>query len=390
MTTSPFSNPQFQLAVVGGGQLGKMLVAEARRMDISVHILDPSADAPAQFGAQSFTQGSFLDFDTVVAFGRQASAVTIELEAVNVDALEQLEKEGIPVYPESRVLRLLQNKPSQKDTFQKAGIPTSAYESFPSVQALHQARESGKWPLPFVWKIAMGGYDGFGVTIVKTEEQAQQLPVGPCLVEECVSIALEVAVQVARHPNGTVAVYPVCDMEFHPTANQVEFVLAPTALSSALAAESQSLALRTLEALDMHGLLSVELFYTTDGNLLVNEVAPRPHNSGHWTLEGAATSQFEQLLRLCADLPLGSTELLHPAAMANLVGAEGYSGPVFYEGVQELMAMPLVYLHVYGKSHTRSFRKMGHLTALGATRAEARSRAEAARDAIRVVTSPKF
>ena len=388
MTSSPFSNPLFTLGIVGGGQLGKMLLAAARRMDIAVAVLDPATDAPAQYGAHRFERGSLTDYATVLNFGRQCQSVVLELEAVNADALIQLEVEGIPCFPPGRVLRILQNTARQKAFFAEFGLPTAPFTVYDSIAALHADRAAGAWPLPFVWKAATGGYDGFGVTLVRTEEQAQALPNGECLAEALVDLDLEVAVQVARSRSGETAVFPVTDMDFHPTANQVEFVVVPTRLSTALAAAAQELALKLVESLELVGLLSVEFFVDRSGHLWINEAAPRPHNSGHWTLEACATSQFEQLVRAACDLPLGETTAHAAAAMANVVGAEGHQGPVHYEGALDVLAQPGVHLHLYGKRETRPFRKMGHLTAVAETADEARKRAAAGRDALRVVTLP--
>ena len=388
MNSSPFSNPNFTVGIVGGGQLGKMLLAAARQMDIATAVLDPSPDAPAQWGTHRFDRGALTDYQTVLDFGRICQSVVLEIEAVNAEALMQLEREGIPCFPPGRVLHILQNKARQKAFFAESGLPTAPFSVYPTVEALHADRAQGAWPLPFVWKAATGGYDGFGVQLVRTEEQARTLPDGECIAEQLVDLSTEVAVQVARSPRGEMAAFPVTDMDFHPTANQVEFVVVPTRLPPELADRAQSLARELVVALDLVGLLSVEFFVDRSGNLWINEVAPRPHNSGHWTLEACATSQFEQLLRAACDLPLGSTQAHAAAAMANVVGAEGHSGPVHYIGGDRVLALPGVHLHLYGKRETRPFRKMGHLTAVAETADLARQRAAEGRDALQVVTLP--
>ncbi len=381
---SPFSNPHVQVALLGGGQLGKMVLAEARRMDISVRVLDPSSDAPCRLGAERFEVGSFQDYDTVVSFAQGASAVGIEIESVNADALETLEQQGIPCFPPSRVLRVIQDKVRQKEFYATQGLPTSDFTRYESLSALRSAVTSGQQSLPFVWKLGQGGYDGFGVSIVRTMDDLNTLSEGICIAESLVPIATEIGVVVARNSAGDVACFPPVEMEFHPVANQVEFVVCPASLPAESLAQAEALAVQVAEAFDTLGLLAVELFYTTDGHWLVNEVAPRPHNSGHLTIEGCSTSQFEQMLRAMCELPFGDTSLRQPAVMANIVGAEGFSGPVRYEGLDQALQTPGTAFHIYGKSQTRPFRKMGHLTAVGATVNEARARAAAARDALHV------
>ena len=381
---SPFSNPHVQVALLGGGQLGKMVLAEARRMDISVRVLDPSADAPCRLGAERFEVGSFQDYDTVVSFAQGASAVGIEIESVNADALETLEQQGIPCFPPSRVLRVIQDKVRQKEFYAAQGLPTSDFTRYESLSALRSAVTSGQQTLPFVWKLGQGGYDGFGVSIVRSMDDLNALSEGICIAESLVPIATEIGVVVARNSAGDVACFPPVEMEFHPVANQVEFVVCPASLPAESLAQAEALAVQVAEAFDTLGLLAVELFYTTDGHWLVNEVAPRPHNSGHLTIEGCSTSQFEQMLRAMCELPFGDTSLRQPAVMANIVGAEGFSGPVRYEGLGQALQTPGTAFHIYGKSQTRPFRKMGHLTAVGATVDEARARAAAARDALHV------
>ncbi|MEJ6498658.1 MAG: 5-(carboxyamino)imidazole ribonucleotide synthase [Cryomorphaceae bacterium] len=382
MAQSPFSNPAVQVAMLGGGQLGKMVLAEARRMDIGLRVLDPSADAPCRLGAQTFVQGDFRDCDTVVQFAQGASAVAIEIETVNADALEILESQGIPCFPPSHVLRIIQNKIAQKNFYAAKGLPTSAYAEYRNVKDLKEAVASGAQSLPFVWKLGQGGYDGFGVQVVREDSDLATLQDGGCIAEALVDIATEIGVVVARNRQGESAAFPPVEMEFHPTANQVEFVVCPSHLTPGALDEAMALALRVSDAFETLGLLAVELFYTQQGEWLVNEVAPRPHNSGHLTIEGCATSQFEQLLRTLCDLPFGDTQLRQPAVMANIVGAEGFSGPVIYAGMDKALRVPGTSFHIYGKAQTRPFRKMGHLTAVGPSVDIARQRAADARDAL--------
>jgi len=380
--SSALANPNFEIALLGGGQLGKMFLAEALRMDVGVRALDPDAEAPCRWGVRRFAVGDFTDYATVMEFARGAQAAVIEIETVNVDALADLEAEGVRCFPPAAALRTIQNKGAQKDFWAANGLPTSHYERFDAASGLREAVDSGRWTLPLVWKLAQGGYDGFGVSVIRHRSELDGLPEQPCIAESLVDIAQEIGVIVARHPDGSMATFPPVAMEFHPSANQVEFVVCPAPLPAEALAEAEELARRAASALGILGLLAVELFYTRDGQWLINEVAPRPHNSGHLTIEGCETSQFEQLLRCATGLPLGSTALRQPTVMANVVGAEGHHGPVAYEGLERALSVPGTRLHLYGKSETRPFRKLGHWTAVGKSLDEARSRAAAARNAL--------
>jgi 5-(carboxyamino)imidazole ribonucleotide synthase len=286
------------------------------------------------------------------------------------------------VHPNPDSLELIQDKTKQKQFYADHNIPTSRFEMVSGKAEFEAARE--RWPIPFVWKAATGGYDGFGVVVCRSEEDVQHIPDAPGMLEAFVDFELEVSVIVARNESGEVKTFPVADQEFHPTANQVEYVLCPTVLDETMQQKANDIAIRTAEAYDICGLLAVELFVTADGEILVNEVAPRPHNSGHHTIEACYTSQFEQHVRAVLDLPLGSTELKVAGVMANLVGAEGYSGDVVYQGYDELLGEPGVNIHIYGKAQTRPFRKMGHVTVVAKDRDEARKRAEWAKNSILV------
>jgi 5-(carboxyamino)imidazole ribonucleotide synthase len=381
-----FFSTDFKLGILGGGQLGKMLLTETRKYDIATCVLDPSADAPCRIGSNTFVQGSLKDFETVYNFGKGVNVLTIEIEHVNVDALERLQNEGVEVHPRPEMLRIIQNKAKQKQFYADNNIPTSRFQVFSGKREVLEAIDKGEWQPPFVWKSTEGGYDGFGVAVVRKLEDIEQIGVGPCIVEDFVPFEKELSVIVARNPSGETATYPVVEMEFHPTANQVEYVLSPATISNSQAEQARQIALQTAEAYNLTGLLAVEMFLTKSGEILVNECAPRTHNSGHLTIENNYTSQFEQHLRAVLNMPLGSTALKTPAVMANLVGAEGHSGNVVYQGYQDLLHMPGVNIHIYGKRETRPFRKMGHVTAIAPTLAEARKLAEKAKDGIRVVS----
>lgn len=381
-----FFSTDFKLGILGGGQLGKMLLTETRKYDIATSVLDPSADAPCRIGSNTFVQGSLKDFETVYNFGKGVNVLTIEIEHVNVDALERLQSEGLEVHPRPQMLRIIQNKAKQKQFYADNNIPTSRFQVFSGKREVLEAIESGSWQPPFVWKSTEGGYDGFGVAVVRTKVDISQIGEGPGIIEAFVPFEKELSVIVARNPSGETATYPVVEMEFHPTANQVEYVLCPSEISKEFAEKARNIALLTAEAFKLTGILAVEMFLTSNGEILVNECAPRTHNSGHLTIENNYTSQFEQHLRAVLNMPLGSTALKTPAVMANLVGAEGHSGKVVYEGYQDLLHMPGVNIHIYGKRETRPFRKMGHVTAIAPTLAEARMLAEKAKDGIRVIS----
>ena len=381
-----YFSTDFTLGILGGGQLGKMLLTETLKYDIRTIVLDPSAEAPARFGCHTFFQGDLMDYDTVYQFGKQADLVTFEIENVNVDALERLESEGIKVYPTPKSLRIIQDKGAQKAFYKAHGIPTAPFEPCPSPALLATAVAEGRWTYPFVWKSTRFGYDGNGVKIVRNPQDLHALPEGPCIAELCADIDKELAVIVARSPKGEVATYPVVEMEFHPEANQVEYVLCPARIAEPISDQARKIALQVAEAFGSIGLLAVELFLTKEGEIWVNEVAPRPHNSGHYSIEASYTSQFEQHLRAILNLPLGSTESKVAGVMVNLVGAEGYAGDVIYEHIEDVLSLQGVTPHIYGKRQTRPFRKMGHITITHPDIEQARSLAQKVKETIKVIS----
>ena len=360
--STPYFSSDFKLGILGGGQLGKMLLYETRKWDVYTRVMDPSPEAPSRLACNEFIQGDLLDFDAVYQFGQGLDLLTIEIENVNLDALEKLEEEGLKVYPPTRNLRTIQNKATQKLFYTDKGIPTSPFTRFAYTSEIKDSVTNGGVQLPFVWKSASMGYDGRGVKIIRKVEDLDGLPNVECIAEELVDFKSELAVVVARNPSGQVANYPVVEMEFHPEANQVEFVICPANIDSKLAHKAQELALQVSEAYGHVGLLAVEMFLTKDNQVLVNEVAPRPHNSGHFSIEGSFTNQFEQHLRAILDLPLGYTGSKAFAIMVNLVGEPNESGDVEYKHLDKVLAMEGVTPHLYGKKQTRPFRKMGHIT----------------------------
>ena len=357
-----YFSSNFKLGILGGGQLGKMLLYETRKFDIHTKVLEASTDAPCKIACDEFVLGSLMDFDAVYNFGKKVDVLTIEIENVNLDALEKLESEGIKVYPPTKALRIIQNKAKQKLFYVDKGIPTAEFSRFAYKSEIEDAVLNGGLEFPFVWKAAQFGYDGQGVKVVRSLEDLNGLPSGECIAEKMIPFKNELAVIVVRNPSGDVVTYPVVEMEFHPEANQVEYVICPARIADSVAKKAQEVALAVSKEIDHIGILAVEMFQTQDDKILVNEVAPRPHNSGHYSIEASYTNQFEQHIRAILDLPLGKTDSKVAGIMVNLVGAEGHTGDVVYENIEEIMKMDGVTPHIYGKKQTRPFRKMGHVT----------------------------
>lgn len=381
-----YFSSQFKLGILGGGQLGKMLLNETRKFDVYTCVLDPSPEAPCKIGSNEFYQGDLMDYDTVYEFGKKVDVLTIEIENINVDALKQLEKEGTIVYPSPQTLETIQNKAKQKLFYVDHNLPTADFTRFAYKDEILAAINNEVLDFPFVWKSTQFGYDGFGVKIIRSHSDLDDLPNTECLTEKLIDFKNELSVIVARSPEGHVKVYPVVEMEFHPEANQVEYVICPARIEKQVAVEAELLALKTSQAFEHVGLLAVEMFQTKDDRLMINEVAPRPHNSGHHTIESCYTSQFEQHLRAILGLPLGKTDAMANGIMVNLVGAEEHEGEVVYENIEEIMAIEGVTPHIYGKKLTRPFRKMGHVTIVNEKIETARSLAEQVKKKIKVVS----
>lgn len=373
-----YFSSSFRLGILGGGQLGKMLLYETRKWDVNTKVLDPSADAPCRISCNEFVQGDLLDYQTVVDFGQGLDLLTIEIENVNIEALKTLKNQGVKIFPEPEALEIIRNKSKQKDFYLEKGIPTASHQNFNSKEALLKAHLS----FPCVWKSAEFGYDGKGVSVLNDAEDLKALPDTPCLIEEKVAFKKELAVIVARNQHGEMTTYPVVGMDFHPTANQVEYVVCPAAIDDTIANEARQIAVKVAENLKITGLLAVELFLDQNDHILVNEVAPRPHNSGHYSIEASFTNQFEQHLRAILGLPLGSTDSKAIGIMVNLVGAEGYEGPVVYENIEQVMKLEGVTVHIYGKSQTRPFRKMGHVTVVDQARDSAYDKAKKVKETL--------
>jgi 5-(carboxyamino)imidazole ribonucleotide synthase len=380
-----YFSSDFKLGILGGGQLGKMMLFDTRKFDIQTYVLDPSEEAPCKIACDKFFKGDLMDFETVYNFGKQVDVLTFEIELVNLAALVKLEEEGLKVYPSPKTLKLIQNKGVQKDFYTEHNIPTANYSRFNNLKSLIVDILDSKTRMPFVWKCTEFGYDGNGVKVIREIADLDELPNVECIAEEMIPFKNELAVIVCRNPSGEIRTYPVVEMEFHPEANQVEYVICPARIDDKVADKARSIALGVSEKFNHVGLLAVEMFQTEDDEIIVNEVAPRPHNSGHYSIEGSYTSQFENHLRAILDLPLGNTDSKVAGIMVNLVGEAGYSGNVIYENIEKILGWNGVTPHIYGKKQTRPFRKMGHVTIVNADIKEARRIAEDVKNTIRVI-----
>jgi len=381
-----YFSSNFKLGILGGGQLGKMLLYNTRKFDIYTCVLEATDEAPCKIACNEFHLGNLMDYDAVYNFGKQVDVLTFEIENVNVDALETLEKEGVKVYPSSKTLRTIQNKAKQKLFYIDNDLPTAPFSRFAYLSEIEDAVNNGGLEFPFVWKAAQFGYDGNGVKVVRQLSDLEGLPKGECIAENLVNFKKELAVIVARNSLGETKTYPVVEMEFHPEANQVEYVICPARISDDVAKKAEAIALKASKAFNHVGLLAVEMFQTEDDKILINEVAPRPHNSGHQTIEASYTSQFEQHIRAILNLPLGRTDSKVGGVMVNLVGEEGYTGNVVYKNIENIMNMDGVTPHIYGKKQTRPFRKMGHVTIVNENLNEARRIAEEVKKSIKVIS----
>lgn len=381
-----YFSSNFKLGVLGGGQLGRMLLSETQKFDVYTAILDSSETAPCAKICNEFHQGDLLDFDTVYNFGKKVDVLTIEIENVNIEALEKLEKEGLTIYPKPRNIKTIQNKASQKLFYKDHNIPTADFSRFASIEELKHAINNEAVSLPFVWKSARFGYDGNGVKVIKKASDLDHLPTAECIAEKLIPFKNELAVIVARNKSGEIKTYPVVEMEFHPEANQVEYVICPARIDESVAKKAREIALKVADAFDFVGLLAVEMFQTQNDEILVNEVAPRTHNSGHYSIEASYTNQFEQHLRSILNLPLGNTNSKVAGIMVNLVGEEGYTGDVIYENIEKIIAIDGVTPHIYGKKTTKPFRKMGHVTIVHENINNAREIAQQVKETVRVIS----
>jgi 5-(carboxyamino)imidazole ribonucleotide synthase len=381
-----FFSTNKKLGILGGGQLGKMLLYSTRKWDIRTFVLDPNYEAPAKLACDVFIQGDLTDYQTVLDFGKKVDILTIEIENINIKALYKLKKEGVKIFPQPEIIEIIQNKSSQKEFYIKNNIPTSNYKSFSNLETLKNAIAKGSLSFPFVWKASEMGYDGYGVSVIKKNKDLENLLDCDCIAEDFVPFKNELSVIIARREQGETKAYPVVEMEFHPTANQVEYVICPARISSEIKLRANKIALEVSKKYKHIGLLAVEMFLTETGEILVNEVAPRPHNSGHLTIESSYTNQFEQHIRAILNLPLGDSGNKVSGVMVNLVGKENHNGPVVYKNIDQILAINGVTPHIYGKKQTRPFRKMGHVSIVNKSLDKARQIAEEVKSIIEVIS----
>ncbi len=374
-TMDAFPYPVARIGIIGGGQLGRMMVKAAKRLGCTCVVLDPTPGSPAGQVAGHQIVGDYHDPSKLRELAESCDVTTFDIEDIDTDALLELEQEGRRIHPSPQVLAVIQDKLIQKRALREAGIPTADFIEMPSPNA----RAFADFGYPLVQKARRGGYDGRGVAVMGSDaEFDRHLPV-PSLVERFIPAAKELAVLVARGTDGDTRCYPAVEMVFRPGENVLDLLLAPAEISEDAAARARSLAVRTVEAIGGVGIFGIEMFLTVNNELLVNEVAPRTHNSGHYTIEACATDQFEQHLRAVLGLPLGSTDQLSPAAMINLLGAPGHSGRPLIKGMAAALAIPGVCVHIYGKAASKPYRKMGHVTVLDRDIGEARRKAERVR-----------
>ena len=371
-----------KLGILGGGQLGRMLIQEAVNFNIHISVLDPSSNAPCAALANSFVVGNFNDYQTVLDFGKTVDVLTIEIEHVNIEALEELERLGKKVFPTPKALRTIQDKGLQKQFYKANNIPTAPFHLIDNAEDALLFIEKG----PFMQKLRKGGYDGKGVTPLRTETEFKSAFDAPSVLEEFVPFVKELAVIVARNESGELATFPLVEMEFNPEANLVEFIFSPANVNVEIENNAKKIATDIANKLEHVGLLAIELFLTEDGNLLVNEIAPRPHNSGHHTIEACFVSQYGMHLRAILNMPLGSTGLRTPAVMINLLGEKGFEGKARYENIEEVLHTEGAYIHLYGKEDTKPFRKMGHITVCNTNLEEAKDIARRFLKEVRVVS----
>ena len=350
------------LGILGGGQLGKMVLDVSNRWGLKVYVLDSNIECPSSKLCSKFFVGDLMDFDTVVQFGQNVDLITIEIENVNVEALKFLESKGKKVFPQPRVIEIIQDKSKQKEFYINNGIPTSSFRSCNGIEELKDLISKGEISYPFIWKASKMGYDGYGVNKIFDNKGLENLSDCHCIVEELISIKKELSVMVALRESGEILNYPVVEMEFNKDSNQVEYILSPAQISQELKIKAEKLANNIAEKFKICGIIAVEMFLTNEDEILINEVAPRPHNSYHFSIEGSYTSQFEQFLRAILDLPLGSTKILQNSVMVNLVGEENSKGIVEYKNFDQIIGIEGVNPHIYGKFETRPNRKMGHIT----------------------------
>jgi len=371
-----------KIGMLGGGQLGRMLIQEAINLNLDISVLDPDKDAPCKNLTAQFVCGSLNDYDTVVNFGKAFDILTIEIEHVNIDALKFLQKTGVNVFPQPEFLEIIQDKGKQKQFYKENNIPTAPFYLVNSKEEI----ENHIQHFPVFQKLCKGGYDGKGVYRLDEVSKIENAFDAPSVLEKLVPFEREIAVIVARNLNGEIAVFPVVDMEFNPHENLVEYLYSPSSLNKLISIKAQEIAKSVIEKSNMVGVLAVEMFVTHEGEILVNEVAPRPHNSGHQTIEGNITSQYAQHLRAICNLPLGNTSIRNFSAMVNILGEPGFTGEAIYQGLEYVLKTENVFVHLYGKKITKPFRKMGHITICGDDENEVKQKAKAVKEKLKVIS----
>ena len=373
----------FKLGIIAGGQLGKMLVHAASNWDIKTFILDTDDHCPASTCCSSFVKGNQLEYDAVIRFGGMVDMITFEIENVNIEALQKLKAEGKKIFPDPDALAIIQDKGLQKEFYQNNQIPSPQFFLFKNKAEIIEAVVTGAIPFPFVQKLRKGGYDGKGVAIIRSQNDLKNLLEGASLIEKLVDIQTEISVIVARNRKGEIKCFPVAEMEFNE-ANMVEKLICPSSLNEKITQQANEIATQLIASFNLCGLLAVEMFVDKNNVVWVNEIAPRPHNSGHHTIESIITSQYEQLLRAIFNFPLGSTQLKMSSVMINLLGEPDYEGPVKYEGLTDCMSIEGVKIHLYGKKITKPYRKMGHVTVLATSIEEAKIKAGIVKQKLKV------
>jgi len=381
-----YFSSDFKLGILGGGQLGKMLLQVTSRLSIKTNILDPSKDSPCKNLCNEFEIGNLMDFDSVYQFGKKCDLVTFEIEHVNIEALEKLESEGTKVYPSSKTLKIIQNKNLQKQFFIDNNIPTSDFWYFKSPKDFKNSFHKNQISFPCVWKKTKFGYDGYGVEIIKSIKQIDNLPNEEFIIEELIPFEKELATTIVRNNSGDIQIFPLVQMDFNKESNQVEYVVCPAQVNREIKDLANALAMKVSKSFKHVGLLAIEMFLTKDNKILINEVAPRPHNSAHYSIEACENSQFQQHINSILNLKLGSCKSNSNAIMVNLVGEKGYSGPVIYQGIEKAMEQSNVSVHIYGKSNTKPNRKMGHITVTDENLKNGLKKAKSIKNLIKVKT----
>lgn len=374
------------IGILGGGQLGKMLLSTTRKWDIKTKVLDNNPNAPAKLSCNEFHVGNLMDYQTVLNFAKNIDVLTIEIENVNIKALEEIEKKGIKVYPQPNILKIIQNKLKQKLFYKKHKIPTALFKEFESKKFIKEKVMHGGLCFPFVWKSNSMGYDGYGVKIIKSNRDLEKLNDCPGFIEDLIEIRKELSVIICRNEKGEIKHFPVVEMIFDNDSNQVEYIISPARINNETSKRAISIALKLSKIYNHIGIMAIELFLTTDNEILINEVAPRPHNSGHFSVEMSYTNQFEQHVRAILGLPLGETKNKISGVMVNLVGEKKHNGPVKYSNIDQIMTIDGVTPHIYGKKETRPNRKMGHVTIVNEKLENAIKIAETVKETIKVIS----